>query len=55
VIQIDVHPAGENPTNMTRALSTSVHVHLEYTSCGRPPYVAIFCELSTALDGYYSS
>jgi hypothetical protein len=46
-IRIDVHPAGENPTNMTCTLHTSVHVRLTYTSCGRSPYVATFHEPST--------
>jgi hypothetical protein len=42
VIRIDVHPAGENPTNTTCTLPTSVHVCPTYTSCGRSPYVATF-------------
>jgi hypothetical protein len=50
-IRIDVHPAGENPTNTTRMLPTSVHVRLGYASCGRSPYVAIFHEPPTELDG----
>jgi hypothetical protein len=35
-IRIDVHHAAENPTNMTRTLSTPVHVRLTYASYGGP-------------------
>jgi hypothetical protein len=42
VIQIDVHPAGENPTNTTRTLPTPVHVCPMYASCGWSPYVVTF-------------
>jgi hypothetical protein len=45
VIQIDVHPAGENPINTTRTLSTPVHVHPTYASCGQSMYVATFREV----------
>jgi hypothetical protein len=55
VIRIDVHPAGENPTNMTRTLPTSVHVRLAYASCERSPYVATFHEASTDLDRSHCS
>jgi hypothetical protein len=41
-IQIDVHPAAENPTNMTCMLPTPVHVRPAYAFCGRSPYVATF-------------
>jgi hypothetical protein len=50
VIRIDVHPAEENPTNMTRTLPTLVHVRPVYASCGRSPYVATFHEAPTDLD-----
>jgi hypothetical protein len=36
VIQIDVHPAGENLTNTTRTLPTPVHIRPVYASCGGP-------------------
>jgi hypothetical protein len=49
-IRIDVHPAGENPTNMTRTLPTPVHVRLMYASYGRYPYVATFHEPPTESD-----
>jgi hypothetical protein len=49
-IRIDVHPAGENPTNMTRTLPTPIHVCPTYVSYGRSPYVATFRDLSTRLD-----
>jgi hypothetical protein len=49
-IQIDVHHAGENPTNMPLMLSTPVHVCLTYASCGESPYVATFHESSTELS-----
>jgi hypothetical protein len=55
VIRIDVHPAGENPTNTTRTLPTPVHVRLAYASCGRSPYVATFCEALTDLDRSHCS
>jgi hypothetical protein len=51
VIQIDVHPAGENLTNTTRTLPMPVHIHPMYASCGRSPYVATFHESSIASDG----
>jgi hypothetical protein len=51
VIRIDVHPAGENPTNTTCMLPTPVHIRLAYTSYGRSPYVATFRKSSTGLDG----
>jgi hypothetical protein len=50
VIRIDVHPVGENPTNMTHMLSTLVHVRLAYASYGQPPDVATFHEPSTELS-----
>jgi hypothetical protein len=50
VIRIDVHPAGENPTNTTRTLPTPVHVRPAYASCGWSPYVATFHEPPTELD-----
>jgi hypothetical protein len=50
-IRIDVHPAGENPTNTTRTLPTPVYVRPTYASCGWSPYVAIFHESSAGLDG----
>jgi hypothetical protein len=50
-IRIDVHPTGENPTNMTRTLPTPVHVRLAYASCGGSPYVATLHEPPTELDG----
>jgi hypothetical protein len=40
--RIDVHPAGENPTNMPRTLPTPVHARLTYASCGQSPYVITF-------------
>jgi hypothetical protein len=50
----DVHPAGENPTNMTRTLPMSVHVRRAYASYGRSSYVATFhtdpIELGTATE-----
>jgi hypothetical protein len=42
MIQIDVHPTGENLTNMPRTLSTSVHTYPVYASCGQFPYVTTF-------------
>jgi hypothetical protein len=53
-IWIDVHPARENPTNMTRMLPTPVHVHPTYASCGRSPYVATFHTDPTELDRFTS-
>jgi hypothetical protein len=50
-IRIDVHSAGENPTNMTHTLPTPVHVRSAYASCGRSPYMATFHEPPTELDG----
>jgi hypothetical protein len=50
MIWIDVHPAGENPTNTIRTLPTPVHVRPAYASCGRCPYVAAFHESSTELS-----
>jgi hypothetical protein len=47
VIRINVHPAGENPTNTIRTLPTPVHVRPTYASCRRSPYVATFLESST--------
>jgi hypothetical protein len=35
-IRIDVHPAGENSTNTTRTLPTSVHVRPTYAPAGGP-------------------
>jgi hypothetical protein len=54
-IRIDVHPAGENPTNMTRTLPTPVHVRTTYASCERSPYVATFYEAPTNLDRSHCS
>jgi hypothetical protein len=51
VIRIGVHPAGENPTNTPRMLSTPVHVCPAYASYGRFPYMTTFRESSTGLDG----
>jgi hypothetical protein len=42
VIRIDVHPAGENPTNTPRMLPTAVHAHLVYAFCGQCPHVTTF-------------
>jgi hypothetical protein len=50
VIQIDVHPAGENPTNMTRTLPTPVHVCPTYAFYAQFLYVSTFHESSTKLD-----
>jgi hypothetical protein len=50
-IRIDVHPAGENPTNMTRTLPAPVHVRSAYASYGRFPYVATFHKPPTELNG----
>jgi hypothetical protein len=50
-IQIDIHPAGENPTNMTCTLPTPVHVRPAYASCGQFLYVVTFHESLTELDG----
>jgi hypothetical protein len=54
-IRIDVHPAGENSTNMTRMLPTPVHVRLAYASYGRSPYVATFHEAPADLDRSHRS
>jgi hypothetical protein len=42
VIRIDVHPAGENPTNTPRTLPTPVHARPTYAFCGQSPYVTTF-------------
>jgi hypothetical protein len=42
VIQIDVHPAGENPTNMLCTLSTPVYAHSTYIFCGQSSYMTTF-------------
>jgi hypothetical protein len=42
MIRIDVHPAGENPTNTSRRLPTPVHVRPTYASYGQFPYVTTF-------------
>jgi hypothetical protein len=55
VIRIDVHPIGENPTNMTCMLPTPVHVRSAHASCGRSPYMVTFYESPIGLDGYYCS
>jgi hypothetical protein len=49
-IQIDVHPAGENPIHMTRKLPAPVHVRPTYTSRGQSTYVATFYESSIELS-----
>jgi hypothetical protein len=49
-IRIDVHPAGENPTNTTRTLPTPVHIRPAYASCGRSLYMATFREAPIDLD-----
>jgi hypothetical protein len=49
-IRIDVHHAGKNLINTTRALHMPVHVHPAYTSCEWSPYVATFHDSSTELD-----
>jgi hypothetical protein len=54
-IWIDVHPAGENPTNTTRMFPTLVHVRPMYASCERSPYVATFRETPTDLDKSHCS
>jgi hypothetical protein len=46
VIQIDIHPVGENSTNMPRTLPTPVHARLAYAFCKQSPYVTIFHWLS---------
>jgi hypothetical protein len=53
--RIDVHPTGENPTNTTRTLPMSVHVHPTYASYRRSPYVAIFHWTPTYLDRSHCS
>jgi hypothetical protein len=55
MIQIDVHPAGENPTNMTRTLPTSIHVCPAYAFCRRSSYVATFCETPIDLNRSHCS
>jgi hypothetical protein len=50
VIRIDVHHAGENPTNMPRTIPTPVHACLAYASYGQSLYVATFHESSTELS-----
>jgi hypothetical protein len=50
MIRINVHPAGENPTNTPRTLLTPVHVRLAYASYGWFPYGATFHESSTELS-----
>jgi hypothetical protein len=42
VIRIDVHPVGENPTNMSHMVPTPVHACPVYASCGQSPYVTTF-------------
>jgi hypothetical protein len=49
-IKIDVHPAGENLTNMTRTLPMPVHVRPVYAFYGQSPYAATFYEPSIELD-----
>jgi hypothetical protein len=49
-IRIDVHPAGENPTNTSRTLHVPVHICPAYAFCAQSPYVATFHELSTKLS-----
>jgi hypothetical protein len=41
-IRINVHPAGENPTNAPCTLSTSVHARPTYAFYGQSPYVTTF-------------
>jgi hypothetical protein len=41
-IRIDVHPAGENPTNTSHTLPTPVHARPTYGFCGQSPYVITF-------------
>jgi hypothetical protein len=55
VIWIDVHPAGENPTNTTHMLPMPVYVCLAYASCGWSPYLATFHETPTDLDKSHCS
>jgi hypothetical protein len=52
-IQIDVHPAGENPTNMTCTLPTPVYVRLTYALSGQSPYMATFREAPIDLDRFH--
>jgi hypothetical protein len=42
VIQIDVHPVGENPTNTPRMLPSLVHARPPYIFYGLSPYVTTF-------------
>jgi hypothetical protein len=51
-IRIDVHPAGEIPTNTTCTLSTLVRVRPAYASCGRSPYAVTFHTDPTELDRF---
>jgi hypothetical protein len=54
-IRIDVHSAGENPTNMIRMLPTPVHVRPTYASCEQSSYVTTFYEVPTDLDRSHCS
>jgi hypothetical protein len=51
MIWIDVHPIGENPTNVTYTLPTLVHVCPVYTFCRWSLYVVTFHQSSTGLNG----
>jgi hypothetical protein len=42
VIQINVHPTGENPTNTSRTLPTPVYACSAYASYGQSSYVITF-------------
>jgi hypothetical protein len=42
VIRIDLHPAGENLTNMPRTLHTPVHARPTHAFCGQSPYMTTF-------------
>jgi hypothetical protein len=42
VIRIDVHPAGENPTNTSYTLPTPVKARPVYAFCGQSLYMTIF-------------
>jgi hypothetical protein len=42
VIQIDVHPIGENSINTPRTLPTPVHARPTYAFCGQSLYVTTF-------------
>jgi hypothetical protein len=50
MIWIDVHSAGETPTNTTRTLPTPVYVCPAYASCEQFTYVATFHKSSIELD-----